>query len=211
MIRVLAVAAFSLAVVCEAQTAQPPVVTPTTPTWQPMTGKERLDRYWKESFGSPGLYFASTGAAIGSQFRNDPTEWGKTGSGYAKRAASNFVRFSAQTAIHEAGAAALGLDPRYHSCECKGFLPRAGHAVKWTLVTRDNNGHIRPNVPVVAAAYGSGMISTLWYPDRYTPLTDGVRVGHQQLGMEFGINVIREFGPELKRTLRRITPPFLRR
>jgi hypothetical protein len=41
-----------------------------------------------------------------------------------------------------------------------------------------------------------------WYPRRYNPLSDGVRVGNQQAGFDLGINLIREFSPELKKAFR---------
>jgi len=179
--------------------------------WKPLTAGERLNRYWQESFASPGLYFAATGAAIGMQFAHDPPEWGKHWEGYAKRSASNLGLFAAQTTIYEGGAALMGLDPRYERCGCTGVARRAGHAFKWSFVTRDGKGRMRMNVPIIAASYGSGMLTSAWYPDRFHPATDGLRTGHQQLAVSVGINVIREFGPELKQGLRAVTPPFLRK
>jgi len=54
-------------------------------------------------------------------------------------------------------------------------------------------------VPRLAADYGSSMIVTRWYPDRYTPLDQGVRMGHTQVGIDVALNIFREFSPELKR------------
>jgi hypothetical protein len=42
-----------------------------------------------------------------------------------------------------------------------------------------------------------------WYPSRYRPLTDGVRVGHQEMGFVIGLNLLDEFSPELKRVFTR--------
>ena len=47
------------------------------------------------------------------------------------------------------------------------------------------------------------MLSMHWYPSRYQPVTDGVRVGHQEMGFVIAVNLINEFGPELKRVFTR--------
>ena len=96
----------------------------------------------------------------------------------------------------------MGYDPRYLSCQCKGFFRRTGHAFKWSLVTKNESGRTRFDFPEIAGAYGSGMLSTYWYPDRYRPLADGVRSGNQQMIFVVAINVVKEFGPEIKRTFR---------
>jgi len=46
------------------------------------------------------------------------------------------------------------------------------------------------------------MISALWYPARYDPMKDGVRWGSQQMGFSVGINILKEFTPELKRLIK---------
>ena len=181
---------------CSAAFGQTPV------TYRPLTASERWHRYWKDTIVSPGLYFAAVGAASGSQIGNDPPEWGQGVQGYAKRSASLLGIFAMQETIHQGGAATCGYDPRYLRCNCEGFFRRSGHALAWTLLTKNNAGQTRIDVPTVAAAYGSGMLSMYWYPARYSPLTDGVRVGTQQLGFAAGINVLREFGPEVKKLLK---------
>lgn len=164
----------------------------------PLTGSERWHRYWKDTILSPGLYFAAVGAASGGQLGNDPPEWRQGVQGLAKRSASLLGLFAIQETVHQGSAAALGYDPRYLRCDCRGFLPRSAHALKWTFLTRNSAGQPRIDFPFLAGAYGSGMLSTYWYPARYQPLTDGFRVGTQQLGFGAGLNLIREFGPELK-------------
>lgn len=50
------------------------------------------------------------------------------------------------------------------------------------------------------------MIVTTWYPKRYDPLVQGVQMGHAQIGFAVGVNVIREFSPELKRFFGKLNP-----
>ena len=136
---------------------------------------------------------------MGSQLSNRPPEWKQGLKGYARRSGSQAATLAVQATIEEGGAALLGYEPRYIRSASKGVLPRIGHAIGWTFLTYDSNGRKRFNIPAVAAAYGSGMISTAWYPDRFSALHDGVRAGNQQMGVAVGLSIVREFSPELKR------------
>ena len=71
-----------------------------------------------------------------------------------------------------------------------------------TFTTYRQDGRLTLDVPQIAGAYGSGMISTYWYPhQQYTPLVQGVQFGHEQMGEVLVGNLVREFGPDLKRGL----------
>ena len=69
-----------------------------------------------------------------------------------------------------------------------------------TFLTYDRHGHKRLDLPQLAGAYGSGMISAFWLPKGYSPLVEGVQAGHAQFGFVAGIHLIQEFSPEIKRT-----------
>jgi hypothetical protein len=130
---------------------------------------------------------------------HDPAEWRQGYHGYSRRTASEYGQYTIQEAIHQGGAAAMGLDPRYLRCDCHGFTARVLHAVKGSFLTRNEEGKTRFDLPSVAGAYGTGMLSMYWYPSRYQPLSDGVRSGTQQIGFDTGMNLLDEFSPELKR------------
>jgi hypothetical protein len=68
-----------------------------------------------------------------------------------------------------------------------------------TLLTRDNRGRLTIDAAQIAGAYGSGMVSTFWYPSRYSPTAQGLRMGNLNLAVVAGVNILREFSPELKR------------
>lgn len=171
--------------------------------YKPLTAKERTDYLLRETIASPGIYFASFGSAIGEQTSNKPPEWKQGAKGYFHRVGSQFGAFAISRTIDNAGAAALGYDPRYIRSGNKGFPKRFAHAIAWSFLTYDGKRNIRFNAPVVAGAYGGAMISTLWYPDRFSPLRDGFRKGNIEIGVHVGVNVIKEFSPELKRVFRK--------
>lgn len=173
----------------------------TNQTYQPLTGSERWHRYLDETYASP-LQYASIGAAAAVGLAtSSPPEWGHGYRGYGRRLASQFGVFTLNNTIQEGTAAALHYDPRYNLCGCASVKRRIGHAILWSFVTRDDAGHMRPDIPSLAAAYGSNMIAVYWYPSRYNPLTDGVRWGTQQVGITAGMNIVREFTPDIKRVL----------
>jgi hypothetical protein len=179
--------------------ADPPEVVENAPAYAPLTADQRWHRYGKESILGSTLYLAALGAAAGEQLGNDPPEWHEGLKGYGRRVVSSLGTYSVQTTINEGVAAALHYEPRYIRSSQKGFMPRLGHAMKWTFLTYDADRHIRFNIQAVASTYGAGMISTLWYPDRFTILGDGVRNGNQQFAYRIGANIVREFAPELQR------------
>ncbi len=172
---------------------------PVLPDYQPLTSAQRWDRYFNGTLLSSTLYGASFGAALVDHLHHDPPEWRQGFAGYTRRSASEYGLHVIDATVHQGAAAALGYDPRYRHCDCSGFFRRSAHAIKWSFVTRNSAGQTRFDLPVMAGSYGGGMLSTMWYPHRYNALSDGVRVGNKEVGLHVGLNILHEFGPELKR------------
>jgi hypothetical protein len=183
-----------------AQTGDP--TAPPTP-YVPLSRSERWRQYRDDTWLSPEFYVIALASAADSQFARDPLEWGQGAAAYGRRSASWLGLFGIEESVHQGGAAALGYDPRYLRCDCKGLARRSAHAVKWSFVTKNTAGRTRLDLPRIAGVYGGGMLSMLWYPSRYRPSTDGVRVGHQEMGFVIGLNLLDEFSPELRRVVTR--------
>jgi len=167
--------------------------------YTPLNSSERWHEFWNDTFASPYFYAGALASSANSHIAYDPPEWRLGVAGYAERSAWWLGVFTIQETVHQGSAAMLGYDPRYLRCRCRGFLPRASHAFKWSLLTKNSSGKTRLDLPVLAGAYGGGMLAMYAYPDRYQPLKDGVRIGNQQMVFVVGFNLIDEFGPELKR------------
>jgi hypothetical protein len=166
--------------------------------YQPLDGHERWQRWWSEDGGSSTLHLEGFGIAAAAQTVNSPTEWGRTARGYARRTGDEYGRLVIQNSIQEGLASIERTDTRYFACGCDGFFPRAGHAVKMTLLTYTHDGHKTLDLPQLAGAYGSSMIGTMWWPRRYSPLVEGVQTGHIEVGIVGVIHLAQEFSPELK-------------
>jgi hypothetical protein len=171
--------------------------------YKPLTGKERLHLYLNQTFVPPEAYLGVLLSSAVDQIGNDPPEWGQGLKGYGIRFASRFGTNFVQNSIQAAGAAALHEEPRYVSSSSKGFFRRSEHALLFTLVTYNNSGKVRPAIASVGSIYAASMITTLWMPNRYTVLGDGVRDGNLQLGLNGAFNLVEEFLPDIKKVFKR--------
>jgi hypothetical protein len=168
----------------------------------PLAAGQRASLFFRGYLASPASYLAMAASASANWIDGEPEGWGRTFGGYGKRAGTEFVLYTAQEAIHDAGDAALGLDPRYFACRCSGLLHRSGHVLKMTMLAYDGNGNLHLDLPRFAGDYGSSMLVTTLYPSAYSPLVQGVKMGHVQIGLDAGVNLMREFRPEIKRLAR---------
>ena len=167
----------------------------------PLTASQRSSLFFKGYLGSPLAYYESLATSSGQFMIDEPEGWPRTTAGYAERAGTAFTLLVVEEGVREAGDAALGLDPRYYRCRCTGVLHRSGHALKMTFLAYDSAGHLHLDTPRLVGDYGGSMLVTTWYPARNAPLVQGVQMGHAQVGFDVGINLVREFTPELKRFL----------
>ena len=179
-----------------------PVPQETADTPGPLTGKQRLMLFWNDTYMSPGAYTGVGAGAVIDQVRHTPARWDWDGNGYTRRFASGWGQLAVRNAVHEGLSGVMGLDPRYTPCACKGVLHRGAHAIALSVTTYRQDGRLALDVPQLAGAYGSGMISTFWYPhSRYNPLVQGVQFGHEQVGEIAINNLVQEFSGDIKRAL----------
>jgi hypothetical protein len=99
---------------------------------------------------------------------------------------STTMRYSLAQAFKE--------DTLYYRCECKGALPRLGHAFVSTLTARRGiAGHRVFSFPALIAPYAGTMTAVYaWYPDRYSA-KDALRMGNYTLLGYVGGNIAMEF------------------
>src|SRR5215468_7441892 len=103
--------------------------------YTPLTGKERFYLYLNQTFVPPEAYLGPLFSSAVDLINHDPPEWKLGAAGYGRRFALRFGTNFAQNSIMTLGAAALHEEPRYISSSSKGFFPRSGHALLFTLVT----------------------------------------------------------------------------
>jgi hypothetical protein len=165
----------------------------------PLTADQRWRIFWKDSMLSPLAYVGALGGAFAGQLSGQPRQWGNSFSGYTKRVGANILQFGAQESIHQGGEALMHTDPRYLACQCRGGIRRTWYALKMSFLTYKDDGGKTVDLPQLAGAYGGSMIAEIRYPSHYSPLVQGVQNGDIQVGANVGINLFREFSPELSR------------
>jgi hypothetical protein len=157
------------------------------------TESEKLHNFIFDTVG-PYPFIGAAGTAGIQQAYGTPHEWGEGWDAYGVRVASNFGIALTTTAARYGLAEVFREDTLYYRCECKGFLPRLGHALISTVTARrSDDGHREFSFPGLAAPYAGAMTAALgWYPSRYGP-KDGFRMGNYNLLGQAGQNVALEF------------------
>jgi len=157
------------------------------------TESEKLDNVVFDAVG-PYPFIGAAGTAGIQQAYGTPHEWGEGWDAYGVRVASNFGIALTTTATRYGLAEVFREDTLYYRCECKGILPRLGHALISTVTARrGDDGHREFSFPSLAAPYAGTMTAALgWYPSRYGP-KDGFRMGNYNLLGQAAQNVALEF------------------
>ena len=171
--------------------------------YRPMTAKERWAAYMGESVFSLRLGVGTLLSAAIAHANREPREWGTGAGGYFHRVENRWAVTALQGSLHSAGAAALGHDTRYRRMPDATGIHRAGHALWRTLFTYDREGRPTPDVTNLASLYAAPMIGTMWNPRRYGPLHQGIHAGEFGVMTQAGTNLLKEFGPDLRRVFKR--------
>lgn len=176
----------------------PGTVASTTPaqldlTYTRPTQKTKVRNYIFDTFGPYPIASALFTAGV-DQANNEPHEWGQGAEGYGRRFVSEFAIAAVGTTTRYALAEAFKEDTIYYRCECKGVLPRLGHAVISTLTARrGEDGHRVFSFPALVAPYAGTLTAVYgWYPSRYGA-KDALRMGNYTLLEYVGGNLAQEF------------------
>jgi hypothetical protein len=170
----------------------------------PLTERERWKLYWAQDFLSMGAYFKPIWfALVLDQTTNSPEQWGGGFAGFGRRVASRLGSNVVQGTIRTPLAAALHEDVRYISDQ-RGGKRRVLHAVKYSFVTYNDQGHPVLNIAKLVAYYASTAISTQWRPGHHSLASYTFANGSEQLGLSIPVNLLQEFWPDLRRRMSRI-------
>jgi hypothetical protein len=168
----------------------------------PLSIDAKLRFYLKAAYGPVSAFRSFASAGI-NQAQDYPTEWGQGMRGYGHRFGSKLAQSAVKATIQFGVGAALGEDPRYYPSGRAGLRPRTEYAVTRTFVTRMDNGTSGVAVSRLAGAFGGGLISRTWHPERYRTVGGGMKAGAISLGTDAAFRVLREFWPDIRRALHR--------
>ena len=155
-------------------------------------------RELKHKFMFKGALIKTGVSALWGEARNSPHEWGRTWSGLAKRAGSSYAQRAVKGVVEfSISSAWTHEDLRYHKSNLQGRWPRIKFAVVRSFwVPRDvGDGHTFA-VGRVVGAFAAGQVSRTWMPSRVATFGAGVSSGGLSIGLDVGLNVVREFWPK---------------
>ena len=170
----------------------------------PLTGDERWKLYWKQNFFSVGAYFRPIFfALVLDQTTNSPSKWGGGFAGFGPRVGSRVLSNIVQGTIRTPLAAVLHEDVRYIT-DHRGGKRGLVHAVEYSFLTYNDQGHPTMNFAKLVGYYASTAISTSWRPGHHPLASYTFTNGSEQLGLSVPINILQEFLPAIGRKLSRL-------
>jgi hypothetical protein len=166
---------------------------------QDLDGEERMREYLK-SLVRPSSVFSNVFIAGFEEGRNFPHEWGRTGTAFEKRLGSQYAQFFLDNTI-ELGLSALHKeDNRYVRVGDGSVFKRFGNVMKSTVVVSSTGGGKTLAMGQIAGAYGSWAIaSQVWEPHSEQAVSRIFLWGSVNLAAKGGRNLIKEFGPDLRK------------
>jgi hypothetical protein len=168
----------------------------------PMTRSERFRHYLTGTFG-PG---AAAGVGIRSviaQVKETPTEWKQNGRGFADRLGDQYAHHIIRGTLEYGTSTVLREDDRYLPSGQTGFWSRTKYAVSSTLLARRDNGQRTFALARMSSAAGTAFITRAWQPASTSGPGSAASNFGFMVAQNAGMNVIREFWPDLKRHFHR--------
>ena len=107
--------------------------------------------------------------------------------------------------------ALLKQDPRYHPSSNQSFLGRVTYAASRVLVTRNDSGKTTLNTSYFLGLLTSVAISTAYRPYWTRSPSATFKTFGSTIGSDAGINLLHEFGPDIRQMVKGRTPKFVSR
>ncbi len=164
--------------------------------FKPLTAKERVKVYADDLF-SPFHFFMAGAAAGITQAQNVPPGWGQGAEGYGRRFANYYASATVSNMLQMAGEDLLHEDNLYYGSGEHGIWRRVKYAVKSSVLARSEDGSRHFSISQVGSTAGAAFISRLWQPRDERSAGDGAVSFGISMATNAGVNVIREFLPDI--------------
>jgi hypothetical protein len=162
-----------------------------------ITGHQRLQWFWSQSFGPPSLSVGVLSAGIATA-RDKPVEYGPGWDGFGKRYGMRVTGVVTGNAMNAGFGALWGEDPRYFRAAGESVGRRVRNVVVMTFMARYRDGHLAPAYARYIATPGNNFLSNTWRVD--SEATNSAALKRTALGFagRMGANAFREFWPDVK-------------
>ncbi len=180
-----------------------PTVDVTDPHYpvDPLTTSQKFELFVNKAFDRFTFVKAAASAGIG-QARDTPPGWGQGAEGYGRRYGASwagsvhsdfFTRFAFPVLLHQ--------DPRYFRQAQGPTGRRIKHAISRVVVTQGDNGGRQFNFSQVLGSLFAAALTNAYYPDEERRAGRTFARAGRQLALAAGLNVLKEFGPQLRRKM----------
>lgn len=105
----------------------------------------------------------------------------------------------------------LNQDPRYHPSNSSSMMPRAFYAASRVLMTRNDQGQPTVNSSYLLSTVVSSSLANAYKPQYYRSFSNTSGDILSAIGSEAGMNVLREFWPQLRGGLGKVEPGLIKR
>lgn len=105
----------------------------------------------------------------------------------------------------------LNQDPRYHASGSTSMMPRAFYAASRVFVTRRDDGQPTMNSSYLMSTVVSASLANAYKPQYYRSFGNTSSDILSTIGSEAGMNVLREFWPQLREGLGKVEPAPMKR
>ena len=139
-----------------------------------------------------------------NQWENSPGQWGRGWDGYGKRYGTDLARTGIRDMFAFGVDSALHLDPRFFRApDSMSTGSRFSHALKQVVIAHTDSGGRSFAYGSVLGAFAAGEAGTLWIPKRSgEKYSDGLIYAGILLAGDAGLNLIREFWPDVRHKFR---------
>ncbi len=168
----------------------------------PMTRSERLRHYLTGTFGAGALAGAGLHAAA-DQLKDSPTEWGQNATGFADRLGNAYAQHIIRGTLEYGMSTALHEDDRNLPSGETGFWNRTKYAISSTFLARRDNGQRTFALARMSSAASAAFITRAWQPASTSGASSAASSFGFAVALNTGMNVVREFWPDLKRHFQR--------
>jgi hypothetical protein len=170
------------------------------PPVAPLTPREKASLAFRNTFAPRALANRLLSASI-DQLQDYPSDWPGGMEGFGMRLGSRMGIQAVRNSIRLGTDLAFKIEPRYDRCNCTGFWKRTGHAWRRVIISRSDSGGEMPALSNYTSAYVTPMISYTWYPDDKNTWENKLQSGTLNLSWRGVTNMLREFWPEVKKTV----------
>jgi hypothetical protein len=160
--------------------------------------KQKLAYDWKHLFDVENVVFAGVGASF-DQLRDRPDEWREGWGPFAERYGSHLGQYVVQRSIMFPVQAIDHEDTRYFRSTRTSIKGRIGDAFLHTVWRHSDEGDMMPAYSEFFGDYGAAAVSRMWWPRQYHTASSIFVAGSDTILVDAGINVFREFKPDIKR------------